>query len=149
MLVLVALAGGTSTAVAQEPTREVWADQANAECAAVSPGNRILIDRALSAVEKEKYRAAGNRWNQAWRRALRMQDRIEALARPPEDVERIQQWVDGERRSLAVAIRGGDALAEGKLGRWDRLTERSARIDRQAQQSVRDFPMPRCLTVDD
>lgn len=148
---MAALAFGVpaEAANAQAPTRDAWADRANDECAAVSPGNRKLIDRSLAHVEERKYTKAGRLWNQAWRRSIVSFREISRFDRPADDVERIQHWIDGELRALRVAIRSGDALGAGRVGRWDRLAERSARIDREAQRAVRDFPMPRCLSIDD
>jgi hypothetical protein len=135
-------------AAAQEPTREDWAARANEHCAQVSPKNRKLLDRSFDRIEDERFRRAGKLWNRAWRRSLETFARIERLARPVADDRKIQRWIDGERRSLRLAIRAGNALGDGRVHRWNRLTDRSARIDRKAQRSVREFPMPRCLTID-
>jgi hypothetical protein len=146
-LAVVAVAA-PAEAAAQAPTPEDWAAQANEHCAQVSPKNRKLIDRSFERIDDERFRRAGKLWNRAWRRSLEAFARIERLPRPAADTRRIQRWIDGERRSLRVAIRAGNALADARVNRWDRLVDRSARIDRKAQRLVRDLPMPRCLSID-
>jgi hypothetical protein len=148
MAIAVVAAALPAAATAQEPTPEEWAAQANEHCAQVSPKNRKLIDRSFDRIDEERFRRAGRLWNRAWRRSLETFARIERLPRPAADARRIQRWIDGERRSLRVAIRAGNALSEGRVDRWDRLTDRSARMDRKAQRSVRDLAIPRCLSGD-
>jgi hypothetical protein len=141
------LAGSSSLAAAGDVSPSDWASRADGICRKVSDRNEPLIDRAFDLVDREKFNRASELWDRVWKRSLDGFDRISRLERPRGDARRIQRWLDGEDRSLRIAIDAGDELARGDVDRWWKLVKRAARIDRKAQRSVRDFDMPHCLTT--
>jgi len=145
---LAVLLGGAS-ASAQAPTRGEWRDGANEICAGIVDRNVELFDRFQLLFADERYGPASEVLAKVFHRARDAFERIGELARPPAEARAIGRFVRGELRSFEVTDAVVRALADGRLGAYERKFDRAAKIDRQAQREVRGFKPKVCFSRDD
>ena len=102
------------------------------------------IQRGVRFLQHRHLRAAGFKFEAAYRELRLGYKRIGRLDRPPNGNKHIAKWLDRERRATSIGVDAAEALQRHKLQRAARLTSKAGHLDRLAYEPVRSFKFDHC-----
>lgn len=105
------------------------------------------IQRGVRFLQHRHLRAAGFKFEAAYRELRLGYRRIGRLHRPPQGHKPVAKWLRRERRATGVGVSAAVALQHHKLERAARLTTKAAHLDRLAYKPVRDFKFDHCAPL--
>jgi hypothetical protein len=126
------------------PTRAQFVRAADAECKQANPKSERLAKRFSRAARRGHPVRAGRAVIALGRHLLHLIADIAKLDRPPDDAERIERWLELGERSTRVAIKSGRAAKQKRLGRANRLLDRSSELSDRSYKQVRGFDFKHC-----
>jgi len=129
---------------ADKAGRVVFIKRADDICQKKGNDAERRIQRGVRFLQHRHLRAAGFKFEAAYRELRLGYRRIGRLHRPPNGNKHIARWLRGERRATAVGVNSAVALQRHKLERAARLTTKAAHLDRQAYEPVRSFKFDHC-----
>jgi hypothetical protein len=102
------------------------------------------IQRGVRYLEHHRLRAAGIKFEAAWRQLRIGYRRIARLPRPGKDHKRIAKWLHRERFATATGVAAAVALQRHELDAAARLTRNAAHRERLAYKPVHHFKFDHC-----
>jgi hypothetical protein len=144
------VAAVVSTAGATDPLksgRVLFTKRADNICQKKGNDAERRIERGVRFLQHRHLRAAGIKFEAAYRELRLGYRRIARLHRPVQGHKHIAKWLRRERRATAVGVNSAVALQHRKLERAARLTSKAAHLDRLAYKPMRSFDFDHCAPL--
>jgi hypothetical protein len=146
LVVAVQALGATASVQAAAPVdRADFVRRADTLCEHATPRAEKLVRQAFEEINRQDLGAAAKKLVKAYRLVRKTFHRIADLSTPRQDADRIRKWVDLSLRSTRVGVDAVQALRAEELERAKRLSKRSVRISRSANDVVRFWGFQHCV----
>ena len=148
MVVTVVLLAGVGAGLAatgpDKAGRVVFVNRADNICQHKDNDAKRRIQRGVQYLEHHHLRAAGRKFEAAWRQVRIGYRRIARLPRPGSDHKRIAKWLHRERFATSTGVAAAVALQHHELDAAARLTRNAAHRERLAYKAVHGFKFDHC-----
>jgi hypothetical protein len=145
LLMTVLVLGVTAAVEAAPVDRSTFVRRADAVCKTTIARAVPLVQEGVQAAGQGNTDAAAQKLVRAYRLFREAFHRIGKLNKPPQDGERIRKWIDLSLRATRVGVDSVQALRAEEIERARRLTDRTLRIIRKANDVVRFWGFQYCV----
>ena len=139
-----AMAALSTSAGAEDPTRDTYTAAAEAICKVNTEANACIFKGARGEVRTGKFKRAARRVRRAVVAFERTVDRLAELPRPSADEAKLKTWLGLLRLEGRLLAKMGDALAAGDKFRIQSYSQKLRRNSNRANNAVLLFEFDYC-----